>query len=90
MSLAARALVAAIRVYKRALSPLLPPSCRFEPTCSVYAAEAIARHGALRGSALAARRLLRCRPCVRGGYDPVPLDGAGSDADRSPAGRGPD
>ena len=74
MSLVARALVASIRGYKRWISPLLPPSCRFEPTCSVYAAEAITRHGAGAGSLLALRRLIRCRPGVPGGYDPVPLD----------------
>jgi len=90
LSLAARALVAAIRVYKRAISPLLPPSCRFEPTCSAYAAEAISRHGALRGAALAARRLLRCRPGVPGGYDPVPLERHGSAGDGSPAEHGSD
>lgn len=68
----ARALVAAVRFYKKWISPLLPPSCRFEPSCSMYAAEAIAVHGALRGSWLALRRLLRCGPWHPGGYDPVP------------------
>ncbi len=61
-----------LRLYKRLISPLLPPACRFYPTCSVYAHEAIARHGALKGSALAARRLLRCHPLCEGGVDPVP------------------
>jgi len=60
-----------IRTYKLFLSPLLPPSCRFYPTCSEYAAEAIAAHGPLRGSAMAARRILRCHPFHEGGYDPV-------------------
>lgn len=73
MTLAARVLVALTRGYKRWLSPLLPPACRFEPTCSVYAAEAIERHGARRGGLLAVKRLLRCRPGKPGGYDPVPL-----------------
>jgi len=58
--------------YKRLISPLLPASCRFVPTCSEYAAEAVARHGLLRGSVMAAWRLLRCNPFSRGGYDPVP------------------
>ena len=58
--------------YKRLISPLLPASCRFVPTCSEYAAEAVARHGMLRGSVMAAWRLLRCNPFSRGGFDPVP------------------
>ncbi len=60
-----------IRAYKLFLSPLLPPSCRYLPTCSDYAAEALAKHGALAGSLLAARRLLRCHPWGGSGYDPV-------------------
>lgn len=68
----ARALIAGIGFYRRAISPFTPPSCRFHPTCSAYAQEAIGRHGAGRGSWLAARRLLRCHPFCRGGYDPVP------------------
>jgi uncharacterized protein len=67
-----RALIAGIRFYRRGISPLLPPSCRFEPTCSGYALEAVERHGALRGSWLAVRRIARCHPFCRGGYDPVP------------------
>ncbi|MBI3961746.1 MAG: membrane protein insertion efficiency factor YidD [Deinococcus sp.] len=65
-------LVGAIRFYRLALSPLLPPSCRYHPSCSAYALEAIMRHGPWRGSLLAARRILRCHPLTPGGYDPVP------------------
>jgi uncharacterized protein len=64
--------VGAIRWYQRWISPSLPPSCRFTPSCSEYAAEAVERHGLLRGGLLAARRLLRCHPFHPGGYDPVP------------------
>jgi len=74
VSAAAHVMVFLLRVYKRVVSPLLPPACRFEPTCSVYAEEAVRRHGARRGTALAVRRLLRCRPGCPGGYDPVPLE----------------
>ena len=62
-----------LRGYKWALSPLLPPACRFVPTCSEYAIEAVERHGALRGSALAVWRLLHCHPFAIGGFDPVPI-----------------
>jgi putative membrane protein insertion efficiency factor len=61
-----------IRGYQIMVSPLLPPSCRFTPSCSQYALEAIARYGAFRGSWLAARRLARCHPFHPGGFDPVP------------------
>lgn len=61
-----------IRFYQRQISPSLPPSCRFTPTCSQYAYEAIARHGALKGGYLAIRRILKCHPFHPGGYDPVP------------------
>jgi len=61
-----------VRAYQWFISPLLPPSCRYEPTCSVYAVEAFQRHGLIRGSFLTARRLLRCHPWGGSGYDPVP------------------
>jgi hypothetical protein len=61
-----------IRVYQLFISPLLQPSCRFEPSCSHYAQEAIAAHGAWRGSIMTVRRLLRCHPWGGSGYDPVP------------------
>ncbi len=67
-----RALLAAVGFYSRAISPALPPRCRFVPTCSAYAAEAVAVHGAGRGSWLALRRLLKCAPWHPGGFDPVP------------------
>jgi uncharacterized protein len=66
------ALQAGVRAYQLLLSPLLPPSCRFLPSCSEYAAEAISRHGALRGLGLALWRLARCHPWGGSGYDPVP------------------
>jgi putative membrane protein insertion efficiency factor len=73
LSLAPRRLLAAlIRVYQRLLSPALPPSCRFHPSCSQYALEAVTRYGALKGGWLAARRLARCHPFHPGGFDPVP------------------
>jgi hypothetical protein len=68
----ARGLVAGITFYQRWISPLLPPSCRFTPSCSAYAAEALAVHGALRGIWLALLRLLKCGPWHPGGWDPVP------------------
>lgn len=69
---AAARLVAAIRVYQREVSPRRPPVCRFTPSCSEYAAQAVEKHGARRGSWLAVRRLIRCRPGAVGGRDPVP------------------
>ena len=67
-----------IRFYQRAISPLLPPACRYYPTCSAYGYEAIQSYGVWRGSLLALRRLARCHPFRPGGYDPVPR---GSDQD---------
>jgi len=64
--------VLVLRAYKAVLSPLLPRACRYEPTCSVYAAEAIGRYGLRRGGWLAIRRLARCHPFRPGGLDPVP------------------
>jgi len=64
--------IAGIRFYQRAISPSLPPSCRFFPTCSAYTLAAIERHGALRGALLGAWRLCRCTPLCKGGFDPVP------------------
>jgi uncharacterized protein len=69
----AKLLIALIRLYQAALSPFLGGACRFLPSCSAYAIEAIALHGALRGSILAVRRLSRCHPLGRSGVDPVPL-----------------
>ncbi len=67
-----RALRLAVQGYQLALRPVLGPNCRFIPSCSDYALEALALHGALRGSGLAARRVLRCNPWCAGGHDPVP------------------
>jgi putative membrane protein insertion efficiency factor len=65
-------LVLLVRAYQVALSPLLPAACRYHPTCSHYAIEALEKHGALRGSWLAVKRIARCHPFRPGGYDPVP------------------
>ena len=68
-----RILLALIRFYQRGISPYTPPSCRFTPTCSAYALEAITKYGAMKGSWLAMKRLLRCNPFYKGDfYDPVP------------------
>jgi hypothetical protein len=67
-----RLLIAALDLYKRFLSPLLPSACRFHPTCSVYMAEAIGRHGAVRGVWMGFKRIGRCHPFHSGGFDPVP------------------
>jgi putative membrane protein insertion efficiency factor len=68
----ARAAAGLLTVYKRYLSPVLPRACRFHPTCSEYAREALLRHGLTRGAGLAFRRLCRCHPFHEGGIDPVP------------------
>ncbi len=65
-------LVWLVKAYRYAVSPMLGPSCRFEPSCSSYAVEALERHGATRGTWLAAKRVCRCHPWHPGGYDPVP------------------
>jgi len=76
----ARPLIGLVRAYRVALSPWLGANCRFQPTCSQYAIEALETHGALRGTLLALRRLSRCHPWGGDGYDPVP-DKAGDDTD---------
>ena len=67
-----RSLLTLVRAYRRFLSPILPDTCRFHPSCSCYAEQALGRHGAIRGGALAIRRLLRCHPLHPGGNDPIP------------------
>lgn len=71
MSALSRALVVPITLYQRLISPLLPRRCKYEPTCSAYAVEAVRAHGPLRGVVLAAWRVLRCNPFSHGGHDPV-------------------
>ena len=71
-SLPVRLVVGLLAGYKRFVSPLLPPACRFQPTCSEFASEAVRRHGLRRGGALSFRRLMRCHPFHPGGHDPVP------------------
>ncbi len=67
-----RTLTMLIELYRRCISPSFPPSCRFEPSCSVYAKRALGKHGLWRGGYLASKRLLRCHPWNQGGFDPVP------------------
>mgnify|MGYP001017978427 CR=1 FL=1 len=74
-----RGIIFLIDLYKRFLSPLFPPACRFDPPCSSYARAAVERFGAARGSWLAVKRIVRCNPWNRGGYDPVPEDGHDGD-----------
>lgn len=80
-----RAFAFPIVLYRRFLSPLKPPTCRFHPTCSAYAHQAILAHGIVKGTLLAGWRVLRCQPFCEGGYDPVPGPGAW----RSPRGAEP-
>lgn len=93
MSVASRALLRLVRWYQRDLSPRKPaPTCRFTPSCSHYAAEAVERHGALKGGWLATWRVVRCNPLVPGGFDPVPGEWPrrrSSPARRSPSSRPP-
>lgn len=70
--LTARILLCGIRLYRTFISPLFPPACRFVPTCSEYARQAVEKYGALKGGYLAVRRILKCHPLHKGGYDPVP------------------
>ncbi|MDR0490915.1 MAG: membrane protein insertion efficiency factor YidD [Oscillospiraceae bacterium] len=67
-----RALIALVRFYRRNVSPMSAPKCRFRPTCSAYALEALEKYGAAKGGLLALRRLLKCHPFHKGGYDPLP------------------
>ena len=67
-----KAFMAAFRFYQKGISPLYPPRCRYIPTCSQYALEAVEKYGAVKGTFLATKRILRCNPFHKGGYDPVP------------------
>ena len=75
MKFVRRLFVLPIRAYQRLLSPLTPPSCRFEPSCSEYGAQSILAHGVIKGVLLTSWRILRCQPFATGGLDPVPLKG---------------
>lgn len=86
MKLLRRLAVLPIRVYQRVLSPLTPPSCRFEPSCSEYGAQAILAHGLLKGGCLTTWRILRCHPFTPGGLDPVPPPGRWTSDARAPRG----
>ena len=82
----AKVLIGAIRFYRGAISPWTPAACRYTPTCSAYALEAIERHGAWRGTVLAARRILRCHPWGGHGFDPVPPKNLETDRTGHPVG----
>ena len=71
-SIISRSLIAMVRFYRRRVSPMSAPRCRYLPTCSAYALEALEKYGALKGSLLSLRRVLRCHPFRKGGFDPVP------------------
>jgi putative membrane protein insertion efficiency factor len=85
--LIARVLLAIVGFYRAAIGPALPPSCRYTPSCSAYAVEAIQLHGAGRGSWLTLRRLLRCHPFHAGGHDPVPSPVASAESMSRPTNR---
>lgn len=90
MSASARLLIRAVRGYQHRLSPLKgAPTCRFTPTCSEYAAQALEMHGAVRGSLMAASRILRCHPFHPGGYDPVPIPAHAVQPQAAPVPSGP-
>ena len=72
MTVATKACTAMVRFYRRRVSPMSAPKCRFAPTCSAYALEALEKYGALKGGWLSVRRILKCHPFHKGGYDPVP------------------
>jgi len=72
MTLGARLILGGLGIYKRFISPMLPPSCRYYPSCSSYMQEAVTRYGAMRGGWMGIKRVLRCHPFHPGGYDPVP------------------
>jgi len=80
----ARVAMLFIRLYQRAVSPILPSTCRFEPSCSQYGYEAFATHGFFRGFYLTVRRILRCNPFHPGGYDPVPDRDSGAEVELQP------
>lgn len=86
MKVLREAVVLPIRFYRRFLSPLKPPTCRFHPTCSAYAIRAIRVHGVLKGALLGAWRILRCQPFGTGGDDPVPAPGRWSSRPRTEPG----
>ena len=67
-----KVIIASIKGYQKGISPLFQPSCRYYPTCSQYAIEAIEKHGAIKGTVMGTARILRCHPFIKGGYDPVP------------------
>ena len=71
-------LIGPVRLYQNLISPLLPPTCRYEPTCSQYMIDAVSRRGLIRGTWLGLKRLARCHPWGGGGYDPVPSSGKSS------------